>query len=80
MIHTARIISFIDNRDTIILYAKKTLVSKQYEYLFFTVLQSTLHIWRISTADCEMWNIGQDISNYSLLQSIALTRNCSPLR
>ena len=57
---------------------KKTLVSKQHEYWFFTVPQSTLQTeMRISMAGYRMQKTDQDISKYLVLKSIALTRGCS---
>ena len=78
--HRKNCINFIDIGNITILHAKKTLVSKQNAYLFFTVLQSTSQQGlRISTAGCGMLNTDQDISNYSVPESIALTRSCSSL-
>ena len=61
-----------------ILHVKKTLVSKQYEYWFFTVLCLCYKQGlRISTTSCGLRKTDQDISKYSVLQSIALTCGCS---
>ena len=43
--HCKDCVSFIDIRNMMILHAKETFVSKQYEYLFFSVLQSTLFLF-----------------------------------
>ena len=40
--HCKNSISFIDIRNMIMLHAKKTVVSKKYEDLSFTILQSTI--------------------------------------
>ena len=60
-----------------ILRVKKTLVLKQYEYWFFTVLQSMLQkgiILRISMAGCRIRKTDQDIGNCSMLKSMSSTR------
>ena len=61
-----------------ILCVKKTLVLKQYEYWFFTVLQSTLQTV-IENINGWLRKTDQDINNYSVLESIALTLGCSVL-
>ena len=77
--HCKDCFSFIESiRNMMILHAKKKLVLNQYEYWLFTV-QCLCYKQglRISTAICRLQNTDKDISKYSVLTSIGLTRDCS---
>ena len=63
--HSEDCISCIDIRNMMIQRVKKTL--------------PMLERSRISTAGCRMRKTDQDIGDYSVLNSIALTRSCSLL-
>ena len=73
-------VSFLDMRDIALFrltMKSRNVGLKQRELWFFTVLQSTL---QTETEDkAKMREADQDIMKHSVLNSIALTRDCSSL-